>query len=293
MAYLDGGGVTHLWKKIKDNFLAKGSQAADSSKLGGKAPQYYIQPHNLLDNSDFRNAVNQRGKDYYEGQVYGLDRWRGNSSSTAFSITGDGLLIATDTVVQILPDKHSGKSLTLAAMNEAGEVEIVSCTVASPDSRKWLCVVNNRMKIGIVQSDQGVLYIHIQNGTNASSRIIWAALYEGVYTADTLPPYIPKGYAAELAECQRYFTTGTGIVALPYSTADIVQTYICNIRYPIPMRTSPTVTVSNVMTWTNQSSVNIGADANIQDKNGFNSINLSETIFNYPLQIDYTASADL
>jgi hypothetical protein len=31
------------------------------------------------------------------------------------------------------------------------------------------------------------------------------ALYEGEYTIETLPPYIPKGYAAELAECQRYF----------------------------------------------------------------------------------------
>ena len=33
----------------------------------------------------------------------------------------------------------------------------------------------------------------------------WAALYEGEYTADTLPPYVPKGYAEELAECQRYY----------------------------------------------------------------------------------------
>ena len=29
----------------------------------------------------------------------------------------------------------------------------------------------------------------------------WIALYEGSYTADTLPPYVPKGYAAELAAC--------------------------------------------------------------------------------------------
>ena len=31
------------------------------------------------------------------------------------------------------------------------------------------------------------------------------ALYEGEYTAETLPPYVPKGYAAELAECLRYY----------------------------------------------------------------------------------------
>ena len=35
--------------------------------------------------------------------------------------------------------------------------------------------------------------------------ILWAALYEGAYTADTLPPYVPKGYGAELTECRRYY----------------------------------------------------------------------------------------
>lgn len=35
--------------------------------------------------------------------------------------------------------------------------------------------------------------------------IEWVALYEGEYTIDTLPEYQPKGYGAELVECQRYF----------------------------------------------------------------------------------------
>ena len=35
--------------------------AADSEKLGGKEPEYYLQPVNLLDNSDFTHPVNQRG----------------------------------------------------------------------------------------------------------------------------------------------------------------------------------------------------------------------------------------
>ena len=38
-----------------------------------------------------------------------------------------------------------------------------------------------------------------------SGNYLWAALYEGEYTAETLPEYQPKGYGAELAECQRYF----------------------------------------------------------------------------------------
>jgi hypothetical protein len=33
-------------------------EADNSLMLGGKEPKYYIQPRNLLDNSDFRNPVN-------------------------------------------------------------------------------------------------------------------------------------------------------------------------------------------------------------------------------------------
>ena len=43
----------------KDGRISADS-AANSEKLGGKSPEYYIQPRNLLDNSDFRNPVNQR-----------------------------------------------------------------------------------------------------------------------------------------------------------------------------------------------------------------------------------------
>ena len=38
-----------------------------------------------------------------------------------------------------------------------------------------------------------------------SKVVRWAALYEGEYTAETLPPYEPKGYAEEMAECLRYY----------------------------------------------------------------------------------------
>jgi hypothetical protein len=40
---------------------------------------------------------------------------------------------------------------------------------------------------------------------NQTLNLVWAALYEGEYTVETLPEYHPKGYGAELAECQRYF----------------------------------------------------------------------------------------
>ena len=68
-----------------------------------------------------------------------------------------------------------------------------------------------------------------------------AALYEGEYTAETLPPYVPKGYAAELAECLIYYRkikanneTFPGYAAngVAYAFIALTQT----------MRISPTVT---------------------------------------------------
>ena len=35
--------------------------------------------------------------------------------------------------------------------------------------------------------------------------IHWMAVYEGEFTGDTLPMYIPKDCSAELLECMRYY----------------------------------------------------------------------------------------
>ena len=64
---------TRLEKNGKINVDVANS--ADSAKLGGKAPEYYLQPRNLLDNSDFRNPVNQRGAKSYSVSGYTIDRW--------------------------------------------------------------------------------------------------------------------------------------------------------------------------------------------------------------------------
>lgn len=41
--------------------------------------------------------------------------------------------------------------------------------------------------------------------SNGQATIQWVALYEGTYSAVTAPAYHPKGYANELATCQRYY----------------------------------------------------------------------------------------
>ena len=74
---------------IEDGIVA----AADAQSLGGKAPEYYLQPRNLLDNSDFRNPVNQRGQTSYADK-YGIDRWIsfGTVTVNSASVTVDNIL---------------------------------------------------------------------------------------------------------------------------------------------------------------------------------------------------------
>ena len=53
----------------------------------------------------------------------------------------------------------------------------------------------------------------------ASVLVEWIALYEGEYTAETLPEYQPKGYGAELLECQRYYYRINGITDTHFNFA--------------------------------------------------------------------------
>ena len=196
MKTLNGYGfnATELNGKAASDYLQKTDTATNSAKLGGKAPEYYIQPRNLLDNSDFRKPVNQRGQTTYNRQwQYTIDRWFVASASTdgvvSLDITDSGITITNTTgnifFVQRVPKAliTSGNAYTLAYQKSDGTIVVT--------------IVTGFEEVG--GESYQVVYV-IPSGTT----IVWAALYEGAYTADTLPPYVPKGYAAELAECRRY-----------------------------------------------------------------------------------------
>ena len=65
-----------------------------------------------------------------------------------------------------------------------------------------------------------------------------------MYTADTLPPYVPRPYSAELAECQRYYYKldigNSNFVAHAFS-ATIAR---LAMLLPTDMRIYPTVKLS-------------------------------------------------
>ena len=209
---------TRLLKVITHDTEALLGLDADGSTewLGSNKPI-----RNLLDNSDFTNPVNQRGQSSYTGTGYGIDRWFGRinaqtvearSTDVTATSTSNGYAGIKQKIENIA--KYAGKTVTLCARLYSTSTAGVGFTDANGDdlimrtaegSTSVKVIVCTYTVPADATPDSFVSLIKVLGINNAYMRIYWAALYEGSYTADTLPPYTPKGYAAELAECRRYY----------------------------------------------------------------------------------------
>lgn len=175
-------------------------------------------PRNLLDNSDFTNLVNQRGQTSYTGDfIYTIDRWQSGDGAPTLSTQSDGVKLysggrnSVPYIFQRLEKLRAG-TYTFAAKfhDNTGTVEL-TCNATdwlgypppiSTDERGVLLISFATTE----DTDSNLSYFRVQSANIESSAVWeWAALYEGEYNAETLPEYRPKGYAAELAECQRYY----------------------------------------------------------------------------------------
>lgn len=172
-------------------------------------------PRNILDNSDFTNLVAQAGIGGNHGTIpYAADRWILDSGTVSYE-AGVGLTL-NGTIRQKLEFPPTGNASAFVGM-ASGEASINYADVAVT-----------------ITSSGGV--------------IKWAALYAGEYTADTMPEYQAKGYAAELVECYRYF-----IVLFRHNTIAATKWNFYNrsVLFPVEMRVKPTVTLKNPETESN------------------------------------------
>lgn len=184
---------------------------------------------NLLDNSDFRNPVNQRGQTRYTGADYAIDRWRSWVDSNTLTIH-DGYITTTGDYAQYIKGLPGGNYSAFAMRADGTLIQLHTGYESANDWR----------------------FVSLPAGS-----YVWAALYPGAYTAETLPAYMPKGYAAELLECQRYY------YAIP-DNSDIAYIGFCasatlariTIQTPVPMIAKPTLSVGEV------SKINLYAEAN-------------------------------
>ena len=232
-------------------------------------------PHNYLDNSDFRNPVNQRGQTSYTSGGYCIDRWctdAWNSAYPTVTVESGGIRIAGGVsgansceLKQMIEAKGlCGKTVTVAVKyrtftvsNQSIRHLNVFCDTIHIAHAKVTESVNNLMLVTFTVPEETSI-IKISIGTSASyggngtfdAVLEWAALYEGAYTAETLPEYQPKGYAHELLECQRYFIRLTkpnnpcsSFVGIGTAASETGGFFCCPV--PVTMRTIPTVSISS------------------------------------------------
>lgn len=201
-------------------------------------------PRNLLDNSDFRNPVNQRGQTNYSLSAWGgycIDRWTAYADDATVTIGSGGLTLSGGIYQPISSDvvsMYNGKVLTLA-VKIAGTVYCCSGEVNQIGT--WHRSARLDTPYGYIAfetENNDYMYAIIDNSTTPSV-VEWAALYEGAYTAETLPEYQPKGYAAELAECQRYFYRRNFLCVLHPANKNNLSEYRGEIMFPVEMRTNP------------------------------------------------------
>lgn len=156
---------------------------------------------NLLDNSDFRNPVNQRGQTIWNSNGGIIDRWSiysPDETKRTASLSDSGLTIEYGGVVrQTIPKNIVPYNLMEAAFT-----------------------------IALWRADETVLIKHSGMWTDGSGNYVmtldagtWThvALYEGAYTAETLPEYHPKGYMVEALNCGALHVTTTATLSTSWS----------------------------------------------------------------------------
>lgn len=235
-AVIEPGVVYMVWSKVKSSFglgtyptgekqvaIAEDWSLMLGSMDVGKAIRQRDRVRNLLDNSDFRNPVNQRGASSYTGNVYTIDRWAlwwDGTTNGKLTINDDGITV-TQWLFQNLENVDPDKEYTFA-VSTANGLHVVSGKPSEAATDGVISLLVN-----------GYVQVNVHNG----GKLYWAALYEGAYTADTLPPYVPKGYGAELTECRRYYRRNEFLSCVKTS-----GNYF-SVSKSIEMRAVPTVTL--------------------------------------------------
>lgn len=161
---------------------------------------------NLLDNSDFTNPVNQRNG---SGTISASGYFidRWKLVSGTVQITANGLVL-NGIISQIL-ENAAGTDVTASA--SAG-------TASYDNSTKTFTL------------------------TATGQTITWAKLEKG----SVATPYVPKGYGAELAECQRYFKRVGNRGFRGWATNE--TNVVCCLTLATQMRVKPTITPVGTLT---------------------------------------------
>lgn len=229
-------------------------------KVAGSLSRARFTPENLLDNSDFTNPVNQRGRSFYPGGSGNgsntIDRWV-RISKLELTVNDDHVLLYNpytepDTTFALYQFVRpgvivAGKTYTMAVKQTDGH--LCHCVITAPETTGATekHPISDCAYLEMSLTSSGMYRFNICVAAGKSCALVWAALYEGEYTEEALSFYVPKGYGAELAECQRYFVRlgleGTTHIGHAHATSTTSAGGIVSL--PCAMVGEPTVTIAS------------------------------------------------
>lgn len=223
--------------------------APNALALDGKPPSCYLPVQNLLVNPDF--AIAQAGYGGLHGaEKYAADRWMIDRAvcakvTSGLSLAWNGTESSNGYIVQkVFHAFETGKTYTIAAKID-GTISVFSFQYSDGIDKVGYHSDGKRFCRFLAENKSVTFYV-----TSTTPVIVqWAALYEGTYTAETMPTHVPNKYAAELLECQRY--------CLVFETNDTYETILATgytdssfarfeIDLAVPMRIdSPSISIDS------------------------------------------------
>lgn len=256
---IGGGDVTI---NLEDSNISK-PNPVNADTLGGRSPEEYIAlandytnqqvkkaaPRNLLDNSDFRNPVNQRGQTTYTVSGYTIDRWIANKAQPVIVNTDGITLDGTNDSIVLRQKLNTLKDGTYTVAIKVGDNIQVRQYTKEGTVYTGIYTSGNYLG-GYVKllSNSGVDEVQFRANSSNIITAEWIALYEGEYTAETLPEYQPKGYDAELETCYQYYYQCTAGQAWGYYIpGQAFSSTEARITFNLPrrMKRTPTVTIQD------------------------------------------------
>ena len=214
-----------------DEAATKGYVDNAKPDMTGYATETYVNSavkkavsRNLLDNSDFTNPVNESGEESYEmtaAWTPTINNWEGTYATVSVN---DGFVkLKAEKIVQykrfgqyVSAPVEAGKTYTMALCAKINDIggyftirpmdnlaEISGCAGVNisvkPDDYE---VFTYSFTLTEKPTKLGIEILMAKNAeTFADIDIKWFALYEGEYTTDTLPDYVPKEKVVEELNC--------------------------------------------------------------------------------------------
>lgn len=266
--------------------------------------KWYSNP-NLLDNWYFvgggsqqgggKFPINQRGQTSYSTPGHVFDRWKLNGGS--LKLASDGISFSAGYVLWSTFENINfadGKQRTVSYMDVNGNVfsgpftpgyttigNYRFCYTSSSSGNSFYCLAGTGApKIKAMKLELG------------PTQTLAHRDEDGNWVLNEIPDY-----GGELAKCQRYYWKSSTVFNLEYYNQTRL---LANIKFPVPMRIAPTVSVESYLgtpgvfsTWTNmQDSEAKFSDVLFLSNEGFGTFQVTGAV-NLPYSCRIIASAEL